>query len=189
MFLPLGVGIVSLVNVELSAKNRLKQTDEAQGTMEGRTLPAVPGESSSVSGGGNAGMGGRAVLSASEKRRLVARKAREGETVRVRGYATARTVQQQEEVGVSVGGGPKPNTARIVTNILRFASVAFIPVAGLAPSVRLPSSLFSSSMYLTRSFYCRLFVSTGSHRTFSLSFKTESLRRWIGNESRKRGWE
>ena len=143
MLLPLAVGVVSLLNVELSAKNRLRQTEVDQDQLEGNAAPVVEG--ARVASGS---------VSASEKRRIVARKAREGEHVRVRGYATvprrtatpspppprsANNVAASDSTTV-VAGGTKPNTARIVTNVLRFASVAFIPVAGLAPSVR---SLFS----------------------------------------------
>lgn len=139
MFLPLGVGIAALLNVELSAKHRLAQTEDATTSMNHAPIrPPIAAVK----------VGGRA-MSASEKRRLVARRARSGEEVKVRGiHSTSRTstktsavnekVQIQQVVGGGGGSSSKPNTARIVTNVLRFASVAFIPVAGLAPSVRSP---------------------------------------------------
>lgn len=144
MFLPLGVGFVSLLNVELSSKNRLNQTEDATGTLEGRNLPGTTTREGTTSGGG----GGMRGMSASEKRRIVARKARDGENVKVRGYATTTTTTPTVGGGSSgppevAVGGTKPNTARIVTNILRFASVAFIPVAGLAPSVRFQPFLYT----------------------------------------------
>lgn len=128
MFLPLGVGIAALLNVELSAKNRLAQTEAATNSMDhAPSRPPVVGVK----------LGGP--VSASEKRRLLARRARAGEDVKVRGYSSLSRSEKKEQEGVEFKvGGTKPNTARIVTNILRFASVAFIPVAGLAPSVRNP---------------------------------------------------
>ncbi|GAA5913535.1 membrane insertase COX18 [Sporobolomyces salmoneus] len=130
MFLPLGVGIVSLLNVELSAKNRLRQTQDAEGTLEGDPSLPTRSDGGGIEGGRSMGM------SASEKRRMVARKARDGEIIRVRGYSTTTSPAPTSTRGAVTikAGSNKPNTARIVTNVLRFASVAFIPVAGLAPS-------------------------------------------------------
>ncbi|GAA5966507.1 hypothetical protein JCM3765_007593 [Sporobolomyces pararoseus] len=130
MFLPLGVGIISLLNVELSAKNRLNQTEKAESTLNQTPNTTTSEEVTMV----------RSSMSASEKRRMVARKARDGEIVKVRGYSTRSTTTPSNPVDPSSSstqvevGGTKLNTAKIVTNILRFASVAFIPVAGLAPS-------------------------------------------------------
>jgi len=127
MFLPLGVGIAALLNVELSAKNRLAQTEAATNSMDhAPSRPPVVGVK----------LGGP--VSASEKRRLLARRARAGEDVKVRGYSSLSRSEKKEQEGVEFKvGGTKPNTARIVT-------VAFIPVAGLAPSVRNLLSLPSS---------------------------------------------
>ncbi|GAA5942772.1 membrane insertase COX18 [Sporobolomyces koalae] len=114
MNLPLGVGLVTLLNVELSAKNRLRQTAAEQ-----RNIDAPPPNPAPSPAGGST------VVSASEKRRIVARRARDGQHVRVRPYSTGTATVEQPT---------KPDTAKIVTNVLRFASIAFIPVAGLAPS-------------------------------------------------------
>ncbi|GAA6025553.1 hypothetical protein JCM11491_000053 [Sporobolomyces phaffii] len=123
MLLPLAVGVASLLNVEVSARNRLHQTEAAQQTLDHPATPTTttPTPTSQT-------------VTASEKRRIVARKARQGELVRVRGYSSSSSSSPSTRTPTPPESTTKPNTARIVTNVLRFASVAFIPVAGLAPS-------------------------------------------------------
>ncbi|GAA6063423.1 hypothetical protein JCM10212_002092 [Sporobolomyces blumeae] len=154
MFLPLGVGLAALLNVEVQAKNRQAQTAAAEGTVPLDSAEARP-ESSPLSTGSTT-----APISASERRRILARRARQGQVVQTRQIssslaarsapsppsrlsasppassppAAAATTSPRSAQSQVVAAVSKPNTARIVTNVLRFASVAFIPVAGLAPS-------------------------------------------------------
>ncbi|GAA5978310.1 hypothetical protein JCM11641_004650 [Rhodosporidiobolus odoratus] len=127
MFLPLFVGLASLLNVEVTARTRRATTSAAQAL----DRPAAPEQlaSSQQQGGG--------VISAAEKRRFLARRAREGAPVNVRGLATSAnpTGAGSGSVTADVGAGIKDDRQqRRVTNMLRGAAVAFIPLAGMAPS-------------------------------------------------------
>lgn len=164
MLLPLGVGLLALLNVEVQAKNRERAIDPVSST------------TTNDRGGGDGREGKMGVVSASEKRRILARRARSGQVVINRGISTSVPTRstsvssRPEEQSVSIGGGiSKPNTAKIVTNVLRFASVAFIPVAGLAPSVRPISLLISSFLF---SYTLRQFLFYRFLTIFSFSFRS-----------------
>lgn len=122
MLLPLGVGLSALLNVEVNQRTR-RATSAAAADEPAPPVQTVTPTASSPS--------------IAERRRLAARRAR-GERSLVthasppssRSLATDATTREVEVTA------RKPNSQRIVTNVLRLASVAFIPIAGMAPSVR-----------------------------------------------------
>ncbi|GAA6009681.1 membrane insertase COX18 [Rhodotorula paludigena] len=133
MFLPLGVGLAALLNVEVTAKTRRTAAAAAEAVERPQVLLASgPSPSSSAPSG-------PPTVSASERRRLLARRARDGApNARVRGLATRAPVAAPP---ASAGAAPsqvelprKPSNERLVTNMLRCAAVAFIPLAGMAPA-------------------------------------------------------
>ncbi|GAA6023619.1 hypothetical protein JCM8202_005830 [Rhodotorula sphaerocarpa] len=130
MLLPLAVGLSALLNVEVNQ----------------RTRRAVAG---SAAAGGADDSGAARVQrsetsptpSIAERRRLATRPRPAGPSPARRGLATA----SKDGSGAGAGAAAaiagevevvsrRPNSQRIVTNVLRLASVAFIPVAGMAPS-------------------------------------------------------
>lgn len=126
MLLPLGVGLSALLNVEVNQRTRRATSaaaaDEPAPAPAQTQTPTATASSPSIA----------------ERRRLAARRHR-GERSLVtatpalppsrRHLATDAT----REIEVTTR---KPNSQRIVTNVLRLASVAFIPIAGMAPAVR-----------------------------------------------------
>lgn len=151
MFLPLGVGLAALLNVEVTAKTRRTAAAAAEAVERPQVLLASgPSPSSSAPGG-------PPTVSASERRRLLARRARDGApNARVRGLATRAPAAAPP---ASAGAAPsqvelprKPSNERLVTNMLRCAAVAFIPLAGMAPAVRCSSNL----ALRTRGILCEL---------------------------------
>ncbi|GAA5963274.1 hypothetical protein JCM21900_000316 [Sporobolomyces salmonicolor] len=133
--LPLAVGIAALLNVEVTAKTRQATAAAATGAITPPSPSALP-----LAG----------PVSASEKRRFVARRAREGAPVTVRGLATQASRAKGPAPTPSIELEKKPDTARIMTNVLRGASLAFIPVAGFAVCLYwLTSNVFSLVQNLT----------------------------------------
>lgn len=123
MLLPLGVGLSALLNVEVNQRTRRVATDAAA-----TEDPVAAPLGSSSSSGAPVAPAAPVTPSIAERRRLAARRAHGS-----RGLATAASGAAADKVEIVAR---KPDSQRIVTNVLRFASVAFIPVAGLAPSVR-----------------------------------------------------
>jgi len=148
MALPLAVGLAALLNVEVTAKTRRAATAAAEVVDRpgDAVLPATgaggPGSSASASAPA------APPVSASERRRRLAQRARAGASnARVRTLATASAPPPHPPPSPSAADLPrKPSNERRVTNILRGASIAFIPLAAMAPSVRfsLPSSCRNS---------------------------------------------
>ncbi|KAK4051772.1 hypothetical protein OIO90_004596 [Microbotryomycetes sp. JL221] len=145
MMLPLAVGIAALANVEVSAKTRKAN---AKAALEAR------GQRIADEGSRRGPRVG--VVTAAEKRRIVARLARQGESVNPatskinsqprRSYAVptsplsqsvaTRTapVQDANTMAVIEETDEEPRTTRIITNALRFSAILFIPFAAFAPS-------------------------------------------------------
>ncbi|GAA5856153.1 hypothetical protein JCM8547_003006 [Rhodosporidiobolus lusitaniae] len=156
MYLPLGVGLAALLNVEVTAHTR-RATAEAAQALNQPQQPAVSELRAPEGSGG--------VLSAAEKRRFVARRAREGAPVKVRGLSTSSVALAppppapgaaaggRAALTADVGAGVKGDSQRIVTNMMRVAAVAFIPLAGMAPSAVciywVTSNLFTLAQNLT----------------------------------------
>ncbi|BGP41634.1 Cytochrome c oxidase assembly protein cox18, mitochondrial [Rhodotorula kratochvilovae] len=127
MYLPLAVGLAALLNVEVTAKTRRARSAAAE-IVDRPGEAVLPGPSSPP--GAGPGAPPPPPVSASERRRVLARRARDGSPhARVRGLATQA---QAAKEGADLPR--KPSNERLVTNMLRCASVAFIPLAGLAPS-------------------------------------------------------
>ncbi|GAA5977012.1 hypothetical protein JCM10908_004821 [Rhodotorula pacifica] len=153
MLLPLGVGLTALLNVEVNQRTR-RLTAEAAAGEAGPAPVAVPAGSDATTPPSSS-------PSIAERRRLAARRVRgERSLVTQASSPSAHTVPTQparhlatearrEEVEVTAR---KPNSQRIVTNVLRLASVVFIPVAGMAPSAVclywLTSNLYTLSQNL-----------------------------------------
>lgn len=129
MYLPLGVGLLMALNIEVSGQIR-RQAQEGREALENPLDEAVVAQSRA----------GKPV-SAAERRRMVARGAREGKPRMVRAMATAAPGAPPPPPPETVER-KKPDTSKIISNALRLASLAFIPIAGMAPAVRslLPSS-------------------------------------------------
>lgn len=150
MLLPLAVGLSALLNVEVNQ----------------RTRRAVAG---SAAAGGADDSGAARVQrsetsptpSIAERRRLATRPRPAGPSPARRGLATASKDGSGAGAGAAAATAGevevvsrRPNSQRIVTNVLRLASIAFIPVAGMAPSVGCASGvLHYNCPELTR---CRL---------------------------------
>ncbi|GAA5913795.1 hypothetical protein JCM6882_007701 [Rhodosporidiobolus microsporus] len=139
MFLPLAVGVAALLNVEVTAQTR-RAAVGAVGAVEGAPQPDVVQAASSSSPAGQV-TGAMPVVSAAERRRLVARRARAGESVHARQFSSSPSLLAvapgsggpiAADVGAGVVKGQRQQ--RVVTNMLRVAAVAFIPLAGMAPS-------------------------------------------------------
>lgn len=142
MLLPLGVGLSALLNVEVNQRTRRATSAAAADEPAPAPAPVTPAPSSSPS--------------IAERRRLAARRAR-GERSLVTASSAAlphsrrhlatdanTTTDTTREVEVTAR---KPNSQRIVTNVLRLASVAFIPIAGMAPSVRFDCGFLCWTFY------------------------------------------
>ncbi|GAA5911928.1 hypothetical protein JCM8208_002859 [Rhodotorula glutinis] len=134
MSLPLAVGLAALLNVEVTAKTRRAATaaTEVVDRPSDAVLPAGAGPGGAA-GGPGAGPPPQPV-SASERRRRLAQRARAGSsTAKVRGLATASGPSPASATS-ALELPRKPSNERHVTNILRGASIAFIPLAAMAPS-------------------------------------------------------
>ncbi|TKA52626.1 hypothetical protein B0A53_04636, partial [Rhodotorula sp. CCFEE 5036] len=139
MLLPLGVGLSALLNVEVNQRTR-RATSAAAADEPAPPVQTVAPTASSPS--------------IAERRRLAARRARgERSLVTHASPPSSRSLATDaitREVEVTAR---KPNSQRIVTNVLRLASVAFIPIAGMAPSAVclywLTSNLYTLTQNLT----------------------------------------
>ncbi|GAA6038133.1 hypothetical protein JCM8097_007563 [Rhodosporidiobolus ruineniae] len=150
MFLPLSVGLAALLNVEVTARTRRAVVEGAArvGEVDGPERAAKGAATGGGGGGGAAqgGTGGMQPLSAAEKRRIVARRALAGAQPIARQLSTSppsllppsprlSAGPAKGTTSVDVGAGLRgARQQRIVTNVLRVAAVAFIPVAGMAPA-------------------------------------------------------
>ncbi|BGP09610.1 Cytochrome c oxidase assembly protein COX18, mitochondrial [Rhodotorula toruloides] len=121
MYLPLGVGLLMLLNIEVSSQIR-RQTQEAREAIE-NPLDAMVAQAGKP-------------VSAAERRRMVARGARDGKPMVVRGMATvpSRPAPPPPPPPPQAVERKKPDTNKIISNALRLASLAFIPIAGMAPA-------------------------------------------------------
>lgn len=130
MLLPLGVGLSALLNVEVNQRTR--RTTSAAAADEPAPAPVQTSTTVTTSS-----------PSIAERRRLAARRARGERSLATHASPpSSRSLATSDSREVEVTAR-KPNSQRIVTNVLRLASVAFIPIAGMAPSVRVGSFLFS----------------------------------------------
>ncbi|GEM10050.1 hypothetical protein Rt10032_c10g4067 [Rhodotorula toruloides] len=118
MYLPLGVGLLMLLNIEVSSQIR-RQAQEAREAIE-NPLDVVAAAGKPVS--------------AAERRRMVARGAREGKPLTVRGLSTVPSRPAPLPSPPRAVERKKPDTNKIISNALRLASLAFIPIAGMAPA-------------------------------------------------------
>ncbi|KWU42532.1 hypothetical protein RHOSPDRAFT_35976 [Rhodotorula sp. JG-1b] len=141
MLLPLGVGLSALLNVEVNQRTRRATSaaaadEPAPAPVQTSTTGTAPTSSPSIA----------------ERRRLAARRARGERSLATHASPpSSRTLAtDSREVEVTAR---KPNSQRIVTNVLRLASVAFIPIAGMAPSAVclywLTSNLYTLTQNLT----------------------------------------
>ncbi|GAA5826415.1 hypothetical protein JCM3770_004697 [Rhodotorula araucariae] len=127
MALPLAVGLAALLNVEVTARTRRAQSAAAEAV-------ARPGDAVLPGPSSGAGPAPVPVVSASERRRVLARRARDGSPhARVRGLTTL-PVRPPAPAKDGADLPRKPSNERLVTNMLRGASIAFIPLAGMAPA-------------------------------------------------------
>ncbi|GAA5841317.1 hypothetical protein JCM11251_001623 [Rhodosporidiobolus azoricus] len=140
MFLPLAVGVAALLNIEVTAQTR-RAAVGAVGAVE-EPQPDVSAAAASPAGPGAAPTGGMPVVSAAQRRRLVASRARDGLQPSARQFSSSPSTLLavpprpggpiKADVGAGVFKGKLQQ--RVVTNMLRVAAVAFIPLAGMAPS-------------------------------------------------------
>ncbi|KDE06793.1 hypothetical protein MVLG_02832 [Microbotryum lychnidis-dioicae p1A1 Lamole] len=135
MFVPLMVGLATLVNTEVSAKLRRavmragKEVDRIEGRIAGNAVVGLRM--------GQVGALGTSGLTAAEKRRITVINSRREGNDGTRGLTTqTRTTngpkEQVQEV-VEAEDEEEPRSSRIITNAMRCASVAFIPIAAMAP--------------------------------------------------------
>ncbi|SCV73622.1 BQ2448_6052 [Microbotryum intermedium] len=142
MFVPLMVGLATLVNTELSAKMRsavMRAGKEVQRIEDGR-IARHGMEGNGVVGmvgiGSLGAIAGRALTAAEKKRITVLNSRKEGrglmmQSSHVKGRNELGNERQSQEAEMEQD--EEPRTSRIITNAMRCASVAFIPIAALAP--------------------------------------------------------
>ncbi|SCZ88769.1 BZ3500_MvSof-1268-A1-R1_Chr10-3g03082 [Microbotryum saponariae] len=136
MFVPLMVGLATLLNTEVSAKMRravMRAGKEVDRIEDGR----IAGNAVLGVRVGQVGALGTRGLTAAEKRRVTVINSRREGNDRTRGLTTqVRTTNGPKEQVQEVVDGEdeeEPRNSRIITNAMRCASVAFIPIAAMAP--------------------------------------------------------
>ncbi|GAA5871440.1 hypothetical protein JCM1840_002895 [Sporobolomyces johnsonii] len=139
--LPLAVSLAMLLNVEVTARTRQAAAAAATGAVTPPSPSALPATGP---------------ITASEKRRFVARRAREGNPINVRGLATQASPAKEAPSTPptpTVELDKRSQGAQVMTTVLRSSALMFIPVAAFAPSAVcvywLTSNVFSLVQNLT----------------------------------------
>ncbi|GAA5893066.1 hypothetical protein JCM5296_003063 [Sporobolomyces johnsonii] len=139
--LPLAVSLAMLLNVEVTARTRQAAAAAATGGITPPSPSALPATGP---------------ITASEKRRFVARRAREGNPINVRGLATQASPAKEAPSTPptpTVELDKRSQGAQVMTTVLRSSALMFIPVAAFAPSAVcvywLTSNVFSLVQNLT----------------------------------------
>lgn len=171
--LPLMVGLIALINVEIGARNRQAIARAMRAGEVDRLEDVRKSQTSAGRQETRAALRDKAVKQWEAQQRrgyaVMVRRQRvmpkDGvEAARVRALSEAETAALEKQTSEAE---EEPRTARIVTNVLRVTAVIFIPIFAQAPAVR-PSL----PQYVTTTDERRRCARTGSRPTSTRSCKT-----------------